>query len=97
MPVVVIGSSAVYSTDEVDPGEWAHVACVHDDAANTLAVYVDGRISNEATGVPASTGGSTGTRLGAGLAGGLDDIRVYARALAATQLKALKLLLILLL
>jgi hypothetical protein len=77
-----------WSSDErrARPQEWTHVACTYQDDGS-IEVYVNGRASD---GASASAGGlsdagKTGTRIGGGYAGGMDDIRIYGRALAKEE------------
>jgi hypothetical protein len=73
---------------------WHHVAGTYDGA--TAKIYVDGRMDSSIA-VTGNIGNSTGalgiahndTRGGPYLAGGLDEIRWYSRALSAAEVAAL--------
>ena len=64
---------------------WHHVACVYD--GSRLKVYLDGQIAkcSDVSGL-IPTGGTQGTKLVDDTIAGIDDIRIYARALPATDI-----------
>jgi hypothetical protein len=67
---------------------WTHVACTYDGA--TIRGYVDGNVvmCRDQTGQIAN-GNTNGIAIGGGFVGGLDDIHVYARALADADIQKL--------
>jgi hypothetical protein len=91
------GSTAIVEGDEsVTDGEW-HLLTATFDSASDLRLYVDGtRVDSDSTGASAvsrSTGvyfgtiaHTPGTRLYEGL---LDDVRIYDRALSASEVRTL--------
>jgi len=85
--------TTILSTNAINDGNWHHLAAVWDSATGLMQLYVDG-------GLQASTVGPTGTRaappslrfgsLQAGYAGGflagaIDDVQLFGRALGATE------------
>jgi hypothetical protein len=85
-------STSVNGTSELPMGAWSHVAAVFD--GTSLHVYVNG--AEEGVGSVAFTptdGSSTleiGRRMGSGtFEGGMDDVRVYNRALSAAEIMGL--------
>lgn len=83
--ICTVGSVTARSVGDADPYKWSHVACVYD--GNSLRVFVDGDLSAEtsaSSGAPIS--GTTGTRIAGNYGGQLDDIRVYAGALAPSDI-----------
>lgn len=79
-------NAATWSTGDIDPFEWSHIACVYD--GTHLGVYIDGVRDGQTASTGAPTGGTLGTVVGSGFAGALDDIRVYARSFAAADICA---------
>ncbi|MBA3845183.1 MAG: LamG domain-containing protein [Planctomycetes bacterium] len=80
----------------VATGAWTHVAVVADETADTVRFYRDGLLTRTFTDNIGTmpTGGAEPVRIG-GFAtsywadGKIDDVRVYARALTATEISAL--------
>ena len=74
----------------LDPDEWHHLATTYDGA--TLRIYVDGtEVVTKSAAVTLAVSNDT-VELGAtanGLAGYLDDVRVYRRALSEAQIRDL--------
>ena len=78
-------------------GTWAHLAAVHDNAANTVSLYVDGVLrSTVAFNSPWKANGVTSVGRarfsGASVdffSGAIDDVRLYDRALSAGEISAL--------
>jgi hypothetical protein len=64
--------------------QWTHVACTY-SAGGNLTVYVNGKQAGaSASSNPGLNGlGNQGTKIGGGYGGGIDDIRIYARALSS--------------
>jgi hypothetical protein len=83
-----------YSTTVRALNTWYHVAAVYDAAARTLNIYVNGVLDNgslvgtvPASLVNASVNANIGRRAaGFNIQGTLDDVRVYNRALAASEI-----------
>lgn len=84
------GASAEYTG--VSAATWFHVACTHD--GSTLRLYVDGRERGTATGPPPGFGtatlnlGEDSPSGGDQLGGGLDEIRVWTRALPPSMVES---------
>ncbi|MFM8420958.1 MAG: immunoglobulin domain-containing protein [Verrucomicrobiota bacterium] len=77
---------------------WQHVVAVYDASGGAVQVYVDGvarPMASTGVVVPSLTTTTNGLRLGlrhdgsGGFLGRLDDVRVYARALGASDVRAL--------
>jgi len=80
-----IGNVGAVSPQAIGKDTWRHVACVFD--GKVLALYVDGSIQRcQARTQPIPTAGTAGTKLGENLVGDIDDVRIYARALAGTEI-----------
>jgi hypothetical protein len=93
------------STSRIDDDQWHHVAAIFDKG--TIDIYIDGRADAQVvTGTAFGTGmtryGFIGARSEAGtfdgnigsanpFAGDLDDVRIYHRALSATEIRSLSL------
>ncbi|MFC7586237.1 LamG-like jellyroll fold domain-containing protein [Nonomuraea antimicrobica] len=89
-------SSAVRATSNVAPtlGQWTHLTGVHDPATGRMTLYVNG-VAQSATAAAGGWNASGNYVIGrakwAGAAanlwhGGIDDVRIYGRALAADQI-----------
>ena len=77
---------------------WQHVVAVYDASGGAVQVFVDGvarPMASSGDVVPSLTTTTNGLRLGlrhdglGGFLGRLDDVRVYARALGASEVRAL--------
>ena len=86
-----------YGLTTLQTGTWYHVAGVYDATAATMTVYLDGVANNGAQlgSITSTQLGSTTTvrigRRGNGgyyLAGRIDDVRIYDRALTAAEIQA---------
>lgn len=81
-------AAAAWTSDErvAEPHEWTHVACTFAPDSG-IHVYVNGRSGDGSSSSSGglSTQGTQGTRIGAGFGGGLDDIRIYGRALSPQE------------
>jgi outer membrane protein assembly factor BamB len=72
----------------IKPGEWNHVAGVYDSETGGVTIYLNGKRVGSSSGVPGRLGNVSATidigvrDGGAYLAGAVDDVRVYNRALA---------------
>jgi hypothetical protein len=84
----LLPAGATWSSDEhvAKPQQWTHIACTF-APGNGLHVYVNGRAEDgsSASSGGLSTQGTQGTRVGFGFGGGLDDIRIYGRALSSQE------------
>lgn len=84
-------AAAAWTSDEsVAEGQrWTHVACTFAPGSG-IHVYVNGRSGDGASSSSGglSTQGTQGTRIGAGFGGGLDDVRIYGRALSSQEVCA---------
>ena len=82
--VTTNGTSSVTSTSTIPLNAWTHVALSYEGAS--LCLYVNGT----QVAVSAATGSLVTSlepmRFGAGFTGSLDEIRVYRRALSATEI-----------
>jgi predicted outer membrane repeat protein len=88
-----------YMNPETDDDEWHHVAVVLQDAElpnlhDDVTLYLDGVIAEiHDIGLldlwPIQTGDDLDVRIGRGFNGLLDDLRIYDRALAENEVKAL--------
>jgi hypothetical protein len=77
--------TAIATSPAIGRDMWRHVACVFD--GSRLRLYLDGTpASCQAATIRMPTSGTMGTWLAYNYAGGIDDIRVYARALAAPEI-----------
>lgn len=82
----ILPNAQLWSSDEIDAGEWTHIACTFE--AGSLKVFIDGAQRGQQTfQSPGMNGnGANGTVLGGNnFTGGLDDIRIYGRALTASE------------
>ena len=87
------GSSHV--THAISLNQWTHVAVSFDDSANTVSMYLNGSIdtADTETASMSTANGYYGTLIGAGntvysdvyFEGKIDDVRIYNRALSATE------------
>lgn len=83
---------SVTAQAEIETNHWTHVACTH--ASGTIAIYVDGQLSNSGPGGALATGGATGITLGGNnppgggspLNGLLDQVRLYGVGRTAQQI-----------
>ena len=98
---LVANSGLRYSATVLELGQWYHVSCVYNAAIPSLDIYVNGKLDNGTlvNSVPSSifnTGDNVvvGFPRGAGLywLGSIDDVRIYNRALSATEVKQLYLI-----
>nr|WP_169806265.1 LamG-like jellyroll fold domain-containing protein [Herbidospora sakaeratensis] len=76
-----------YSGVDAPVGQWIHLAGVYNKAAGSIALYLNGNLIKTTTGVPPLWHAPSNTTLGP-LSGGLDDVRMYQRALSATQIRS---------
>jgi hypothetical protein len=91
------GWQTVAAATTPDPGHWCHVAAVLQDG--TARLFVNGRLEGEKgtgtvekqTPAPLTLGGSNDNgRLWQMLWGAIDDVRVYGRALAEEEIRAMQ-------
>jgi hypothetical protein len=89
----VIGSDTLDTVGMVTAGRWTHVACVYHDG--DLEAFLDGNNNGCHSANPPVTTGTVGSAIGANVGagglteqfvGGLDNVRVYARALEASEI-----------
>ncbi len=84
----LLPTASAWSSDDrtAESQEWTHIACTFAPGVG-LRVYVNGRSGDGASASSGSlsTKGTTGTRVGFGFVGGLDDIRIYGRALSKDE------------
>lgn len=84
-------NAQVWSPDDewAPPLEWTFIACSY-APGGVVTVYVDGDVAAQKTFPDAglTSAGTQGTRIGEGYAGGLDDIRIYGRALSHQEVCA---------
>lgn len=79
-----IGNASATST-AIGRDTWRHVACVYD--GSRLRLYIDGApASCQSADIRMPTSGTMGTWLAYKYAGAIDDVRIYARALAAAEI-----------
>nr|MDQ2688485.1 LamG domain-containing protein [Armatimonadota bacterium] len=85
------------ATEEPDSGRWYHLTGVHDAAANTNTLYVDG-VKQQTVAAPAAWKATGHTAIGRGFFGSkpvdyvngdIDDVRFYQSALPASDIAAL--------
>jgi biopolymer transport protein ExbB len=71
---VQAGAASVAATAPLSVGKWHHLAI---SVADTLRIYIDGKLAGEAAGATLPSGGLT---LGAGYSGELDEVQLSAQA-----------------
>lgn len=83
-----VGNVTATTSTTLGTNKWRHVACAFDgQGSKRLNLYIDGVAEQckSASGViPAS--GTLGTYIAGNLVGAIDDVRIYARKLAATEI-----------
>jgi hypothetical protein len=88
---------ARYGRTPLEPDRWYHVAGVYDASSRTLDVYLNGKVDNGCLlGPVTSRQRVSGRNLFVGrrgdghfeFAGTVDDVRIYSRALSASELQA---------
>jgi hypothetical protein len=94
-----VGNSdtTILSTNAVNDGSWHHVVASRDSGSGLMSLYVDGVFQSSASGPSGAKDspsdlkiGSLRTLVSGGfLAGAIDDVRIYERVLAATEVAAL--------
>src|SRR3989338_39996 len=89
-------NECINTATTIDDGEWHHLAVVHDDAANTVKLYIDG----VALVTDTATGGGTPHNIGANVLigmkytisdyfyGMIDEIVVYNRVLTTAEIQS---------
>ncbi|MEM8932425.1 MAG: LamG-like jellyroll fold domain-containing protein, partial [Acidobacteriota bacterium] len=73
--------------DRIDDGEWHHVALVYDADSGTQQLFVDSVAVGSAVAAGTMTSADA-VQLGSGLAGDLDEVRIYSRALDTAGLQS---------
>ncbi|GII58442.1 hypothetical protein Pth03_68310 [Planotetraspora thailandica] len=91
------GEQSVYSAAQVDPGEWTHLLGVYDRTAKRITLYVNGQ-AGPSEAAPSVGNADGGLQLGRSLEaddgqdywkGSVDDVRVFDRILAQTEVSKL--------
>ncbi|RJQ21526.1 DUF11 domain-containing protein [Candidatus Woesearchaeota archaeon] len=80
--------------DDLANGQWHHVACVRDTAADALLLYVNGTLVNSTTDTTTGsiandnslTIGGRNDNINNKWNGSLDEVRIYTRALSSDQI-----------
>jgi hypothetical protein len=88
---LVFGSASTDNSIIVD-NTWTHIAYTSDSALDVSQMYINGIASGAASGSNTATGDGLGigwNTTDSALVGRLDDIRIYDRALSATEVKSL--------
>jgi hypothetical protein len=94
----VVEGGAPYTTNgttDVNDGQWHHVAGVYDGATGIQTLYVDGVQDNSSSGAPHAIPTNdldifiSMNKDGYYIDGGVDDLRIYNRALSADEIAAL--------
>ena len=85
---------AVTSNAQVQPGTWAHIAVAY-DVDHTIAIYIDGELRNQGTWQGTFQRAPTYMRIGnrgissnCFVAGAIDEVALFARALNAEEIRA---------
>jgi hypothetical protein len=81
-----IGNAEAWAPDTLPVG-WHHIGCTFDGA--TIAAYVDGSLVACAPGHSALAAHAAEIGIGERFSGGIDDVHVYHRALASTEIQGL--------
>ena len=90
------GTTGVYSSVAVNDGKWHFGAVVYDRSANLLRLYVDGTANNTVALGSTTLTDTANLEIGRALLGGtprdyfngsIDDVRIYNRALSATEIQ----------
>ncbi len=98
MVVTQIGTNTtIVGVTRIATSTWAHVASVHDAAADTTVIYVNGAVDQTSTGQTTTITNQDGPLdIGRGdpfanaqFNGAIDDARLYNRALSADEIKQL--------
>ena len=90
------GAAAVYSTAALNDGNWHNIVGVISGSGTTISLYIDGSTSGTGLHSDASSNysNSSNVRIGTDydgefFSGTIDDVRVYDRALSATEVAGL--------
>ena len=89
-----VSGNSVSAPTEITDTDWHHVAAVHDATAQTIAIFVDGVLSNSVTYTTAADIDNTAA-LGIGFKpnfgeyfdGAIDDVRIWTTARTASQIR----------
>ncbi len=82
----------VYSLSSMPLGEWFHIAFVYRTSDLTCKIYLNGNLDASSYNYSSSdlpSGFSSSTIFGQGVIGLMDDVRIYATALSADDIKEL--------
>lgn len=80
-----IGATPVPSSHGVDDNKWHHVACTYDASSQEGRIYIDGSIAKCFTVPPPTSTISNLTVIGGAYHGAVDDVHIYARVLAGSE------------
>jgi hypothetical protein len=82
-----IAGQTVTTSNAIGRDIWRHIACTFDEQSHKLALYVDGTIDKcqDISGA-ISIDGTNGTQLIHDYTGGIDDLRIFARALSSAEI-----------
>jgi hypothetical protein len=89
-------TNVALAPDAITASNWVHIAGTYDQDAKVLKIYVDGELKQSKVafysdvGHPGYIGGgieSAETRLGGGLNGIVDEVRIWSRARAAVEIE----------
>lgn len=89
----------VYGQDNFDDNQWHHVACVRDGATDKCMIYVDGRITDQATvdfnssfdnAAPIYIGSLTNTTPQYFYWGAIDELAIYNKALSKAEIDEIR-------
>jgi beta-fructofuranosidase len=83
------------SSDVLGDGQWHHIAGVYDSGQEKLLLYVDGQLDNSVAASGLISLNDTNVTIGSSLSanfwtGQIDDVRVYSRALSASEVALIK-------
>ncbi len=90
-------SGSLVARQRITDGQWHHVAFVHDPAAKTRLLYVNGAVAARDDGVMKPDAAGAALRIGRGFddadrmmfafVGQMDDVRLHGRALSEAEIK----------
>lgn len=91
---MIIAPGTLNSTEALPPGQWTHLAAVHDGEEGVQSIYVNGRLDSEQALAPGGRlqPNDNPLRLGVDSQGGsrfkglMDEVRIYDRALSPREI-----------